>query len=137
MTAKELARILDGRQYLHEITIEEKNEAKAAGLVVVYGASDDLIELEGAIYDEHGACGDMGGTVYLTKTGMFRKPNDLCGEVPDCPYCKAAMEDCKKIHGVFADEGWEFTTDIPCERFTIYEDEGVYGEGLVFSINDL
>lgn len=135
MTAKELAQKLDGRQYRHEITIEEKNEAKAAGLVVVYGASDDLIELECAIYDEVGAWD--GTTVYLTKAGIFRKPSDLCDEVPGCPYCKAAMEACKKIRGKFSDGVWKFTTDIPCERFTVYEDGDVYGEGLVFSINDL
>lgn len=135
MTAKELARKLDGRQYLHEITIKEKNEAKAAGLVVVYGASDDLIEFECAIYDEVDAWN--GTTVYLTKAGIFRKPSYLCDEAHDRPDCKAALESCKKIYGVFAGEGWKFTTDIPCERFTIYEDEDVYGEGLVFSINDL
>ena len=134
MTARELAQKLDGRQYLQEMTLEEKNEAKAAGLVVMYGASDDLIELEGAIYDEVGAWG--GATVYLTKTGIFRKPDDLwCDEV-DCPYIKAAMEACSTIRGTFGG-CWSFETEIPCERFSIYEDERVFSQGLVFSVNDL
>ena len=136
MTAKELAQLLDGRQYDDGLTKEEIAQAEADGLVVVMGYSDDNIEFAGAICDEVGAWGPT--TVCLTKTGIFRKPDDLCDEVPDCPYCKAAMEACKKIFcSGYGDGGWSFNTDIPCERFKIYEEYEVFCEGLVFSVNDL
>jgi hypothetical protein len=44
MTKEELAGKLDGREYGDEITQAEVEQAKDAGLVVVFGASDDLIE---------------------------------------------------------------------------------------------
>ncbi len=55
MNAKQLAAQLNGREYGSEITKEEEAAAKKAGLVVVYGASDDLVELRGAIEEEVGA----------------------------------------------------------------------------------
>ncbi len=57
MDAKELAAKLNGRKYCREMTREESEQAAAAGLVVVHGASDDLIEFRGAIRDEGGAPG--------------------------------------------------------------------------------
>lgn len=59
MTLKEFAKILDGREYLHEITKEEEALAKELGFVVVFGYSDDNAELRGAIDDEIG-CYDGG-----------------------------------------------------------------------------
>lgn len=47
MTAKELAEMLSGRKYGMEITSEEARAAKDAGLVVVYGYSDDNVEFAG------------------------------------------------------------------------------------------
>lgn len=47
MTAKELAEMLFGRKYGMEITSEEARATKDAGLVVVYGYSDDNVEFRG------------------------------------------------------------------------------------------
>lgn len=60
MTAKELAEMLSGRKYGMEITSEEARAAKDAGLVVVYGYSDDNVEFRGAIDEEVGAYEDTG-----------------------------------------------------------------------------
>ena len=54
MTAKELAEILSGREVGEEIIWGEERDIKDAGLVVVYGYSDDNVELCGAINDEVG-----------------------------------------------------------------------------------
>ena len=58
MTPKELADALNGIEYsnvnlLHGDLLMER--AKAAGLVIAYGYSDDLLEIDGALYDEAGA----------------------------------------------------------------------------------
>lgn len=68
MTPKELAERLNGREYGSEITLEEMHIAKEFGLVVVFGASDDLMEFRGAIDDEGGCFG--GGTVYFDQNGV-------------------------------------------------------------------
>ena len=49
MTSKELAELLNGREYGEETTPEIIKLAKDNGLVIVYGYSDDNTELEGAI----------------------------------------------------------------------------------------
>ena len=54
MTAKELAEMLTGREYGMEITRGEAQRAADAGLVVVYGYSDDNVEFAGAIDGEVG-----------------------------------------------------------------------------------
>lgn len=51
--------MLNGREYGDEITREEEAMAKAHGLVVVFGYSDDNMEFCGAITDEVG-CYDGG-----------------------------------------------------------------------------
>jgi len=52
MTAAEFAEMLNGREYGNELTRNEEAMAKEYGLVVAYGASDDLMEFGGAICDE-------------------------------------------------------------------------------------
>ena len=51
MTAKELAAKLTGREVGGELFPDEKRDAEEAGLVVVYGHSDDNVKFSGAIND--------------------------------------------------------------------------------------
>ena len=135
MTAKELAEMLDGREYGDEITYEEEQLAKENGLVAVFGYSDDNAELRGAINDEVG-CYD-GGEFYVTKAGLLYEPD--CGD-DRCSYYRAAMSAAKKVKVIWHDEGypcWTYDTEIPHEVFRTYEDGEYFCEGIVFSINDL
>ena len=135
MTAKELAEMLSGRKYGMEITSEEARAAKDAGLVVVYGYSDDNVEFSGAINDEVGAYN--GTTVYLTPDGVLQKPD--CGQ-DDCPYFAREREKARTIKAVWHDKGgpcWTFETDIPHETFTVMEDGEPFCVGIVFSMVDL
>ncbi|HET8685200.1 MAG TPA: hypothetical protein VFM18_00895 [Methanosarcina sp.] len=74
MNSKELAALLNGRQYRAEITKDEECQATQNNLVVVFGASDDLMEFRGAIDDELGAW--EGTTAYLTKDGLLQNDCD-------------------------------------------------------------
>ena len=65
MTPQEFADLIDGREYPFDFNGREEIDAEQHGLVVVYGASDDLMELRGAIDDE-GDCYD-GGTFLIDK----------------------------------------------------------------------
>jgi hypothetical protein len=134
MTIKEFANKLDGRETGLETTREELALAEELGFVIVYGASDDLMEFEGAIHDEF-CCYD-GGTVHLDKEGLF---NTYCDD-KDCPYQKNVSPEHKAIKAIW-DGGngyaWKYETDIPHECFDIFEDGEKYCRGIVFEIKHL
>ena len=52
MTKEELAELLNGRQYREEITSDEEKIAYENGLIVIFGASDDLTIFKGIIDTE-------------------------------------------------------------------------------------
>ena len=126
ITAKELAEKLNGRAYGDSFD-DVKQEAKESGLVIVYGASDDLMEFDGAIYDE-GGCFD-GGRVNFDKNGVDQEGEERANWI-DAVWCDGMNRD-----GLPAT--WTYETEIPCERFDIWEDGEIYCVGLVFSIEDL
>ena len=78
MEARELAEKLNGRTYGDSFD-DVLEEAKQSGLVIVTGASDDLMEFNGAIYDE-GDCFD-GGRVYFDKDGVDQKSYIQNGDI--------------------------------------------------------
>jgi hypothetical protein len=130
MNKEELAAILTGHEYHQEISKELAAMAKGSGLVVVFGASDDLMEFRGAIYDEVDACG--GTIAYLTSAGML--VNDCSND--DCPHfeksknCAATIEACWDQDGY----SWIFKTDIPHATFEIVEDGEKYCRGIVLEL---
>ena len=73
ISIKDFAKLIDGRQYDYNMyTPEEIQLAKDNGIVIVYGMSDDLVEMEGAICDE-GDCW-QGGLIHVKAIaggGMF------------------------------------------------------------------
>lgn len=136
MTKEELAAKLNGNQIGREITKALAKEAKEAGLVVVYGASDDLVEFEGAIYDEAGAYD--GGEVFIADGKLFNE--DECES--HCRFFKEAMKKVRKtaITAVWNDEGnpcWSYKTQIPHATFEIYEDKELFCRGIVFGLADV
>jgi len=134
MTPKQLADTLNGRTTRREITHEEARAAKAAGLVVVFGYSDDNVELRGAINDEIGAFD--GTTFYVTPNGL---PRNEC-ECDECPYFELAKKEATPIKAVWCAPGaapWTFETAIPHATFTVM-DEGEPGcIGIVFALADV
>lgn len=132
--AIELAKQLDGREYMQEITAEEAKRAEAAGLVVVFGYSDDNLEFRGTIDDEIGAFD--GVEVPIIDGEIMRMPCDNCQD-EECPLWEKAIEKARFVSGEFTDGGWKIDTTIPHARFTIYEDGKVFSEGIVFHLDDL
>lgn len=137
MTAKELADLLDGREYGSEITDSEAKAAVESGLVVVFGASDDLIEFRGAINDEF-YCYE-GGIIHLDKNGVYPKSieSDICEE---CALFKTELNKKKTITALWCEEAgypWSYRTEIPHETFDILEDGERYCRGIVFNIEEL
>jgi hypothetical protein len=142
MTKEQLAELLDGREYGSEITSAEEKAAKLAGLLVVFGASDDLCELRGVIEDEAGA--------YDGTTVLIGRDGKLLPEMEDDD------EEILKKHGVFEhvldvrrsairiealwdSEGysWVYETKTPHATFEVLEDGGKYCRGIVIDLKPL
>ena len=47
MTKEQLAELLNGNEYRDEMTKEQEQAAKQNNLLVLFGASDDLLEMRG------------------------------------------------------------------------------------------
>lgn len=135
MTSKELAALLDGNNYYSEITNEQETIAADSGLVVVFGYSDDNVELRGAIDDEVGAYG--GTTFHVTRNGVLHTPD--CGGA-ECEYFAIAKKRAAEIKAIWHDTGdacWTFETQIPHKTFRVYENGELFCIGIVFSAHDL
>ena len=134
MTAEELSAFLDGREKGNEISMIEEEIAKDSDLVVVFGASDDLMEFRGAIHDEV-PCYE-GGIAYLNETGLLQNE---CDE-ENCPYFEKIKKEARKIEALWCQNkptSWTYSTNIPHSKFDIREDGRVYCVGIVFSMNTL
>jgi hypothetical protein len=132
VNAKEAAALLNGREYREEITPAEEAAFKEAGLVVVFGASDDLMEFRGAVRDELDCYG--GTTAYVNERGPLVSECDDDG----CPYFERAKQNARTIDAIFAEGGftWTYDTEIPHETFVIMEDGDTYCRGIVFAAED-
>jgi hypothetical protein len=142
MDTKELAALLNGNEYGEEISRELEALAKEAGLVVVFGASDDLVEFKGALSEEIGA--SAGGTVTVDQFGLTVDWDDIEDEDrSDIDF----MRDWFKREGIgqtieaLWDKeepySWTFETDIPHETFEIMEDGKPFCRGIVFALKDI
>lgn len=133
ITKEEMAEMLNGRQYGEEMSAQEQALAKASGLVVVFGASDDLMELNGAIVDEVDLYG--GGVVHLNSEG----PYDGECESPSCPHDAEIRDSCPAITALWDEEGysWVYKTDIAHATFEILEGGEKYCRGIVFNYLEL
>lgn len=111
MTPNEFVKLyMQNCQYRNEVSLMAAAVAEENGLVVVFGASDDLCEIRGAEDDEID-CFDGGEA---TIAGAKVKIN----------WCKDGYS-------------WTYDTDIPHECFDVYEDGEKYCRGIVFSISDV
>ena len=140
MNKAELCMNLTGRQIGEEINQAQEKIAKESNLVVVFGASDDLMKFRGAICDEI-SCYD-GGIAYLDKNGLLvNKCHD-----DDCPYFRQiqnqAIEMGFTIEAIWNSENepaisWTYKTAIFHSTFEIFEDGEIYCRGIVFDFRDL
>lgn len=136
MTKETLAAQLTGREYGSEISKEEEAAAKAAGLVVIFGASDDLMEFCGVIHDE--AYPGEEGVVKLHRGGLLEDHNEDC----ECKWCgyEATAKKCAEVQALWCKEkgySWTYKTEIPHATFEIVEGSEKYCRGLVIEASAL
>jgi len=146
MDTRELAEQLTGAQYpLHHHVLKELfDQAKAAGLVIVFGASDDLMEFRGAIYDEVDAY--EGGTAFVDSEGLLPDRENIEDDdelqsyflrKPNARKIVACWDDDEFAIGA-ADGGftWTYRTNIPHATFAVMDGDEPYCRGIVFALAD-
>lgn len=133
MNKQELAKLLNGRKIGEEISRDEEKQASLSNLVVIYGASDDLAEICGAINDECSAYGD--------NVIPFFNGELLTKECEDdtCPHELRLFNLAKIVKPIWCKDNisWTYETDIPHETFDILEDDEIFCRGIVFDLKDI
>ena len=143
MTIKEWAEKLNGIEYPADELDRLNKEMAADGIVAAYGASDDLLEFRGAIYDEVGAWEGTTAKIAPGENGKLKIFNEEENE-ETAEFNKkqiAAMQKIKAIWEPVDEEGkifasWLIETKIPHETFDIMEDGELFCRGIVFSVED-
>lgn len=139
MTAQELAKQITGMEYPFRLSQDIVTQAKAAGLVIVYGASDDLMEFEGAINDEIGAYD--GGTAFVTAEGLLADYEQIDKDDKNAlRYYFQHEQTGVEIESLWCkgdSYSWTFKTTIPHETFEIVDDGEPYCRGIVFALADV
>lgn len=129
ITAREAAALLDGCEYGEEGSRELFARMKAAGLVAIFGCSDDLMEMRGAVHDE------VGFSAWFTPAG--RLEND-CHE-DSCPYYRKLRNSAAMVEALWGAEpgiSFIYRTAIPHETFLVMEGSDTYCRGIVFALAD-
>ena len=144
MTPKELADALNGIEYSATMRLHGSDLiklAKNAGLVVAYGFSDDLLEFDGAIYDEAGAP----DTVLIDTEGLLPSFEAASEDEEACRRYFERKLNAREIEAIWRhspsdeldDPPWILKTDIPHESFMIVEEGEPFSRGIVFSLSSL
>ncbi|OYO29375.1 hypothetical protein CD932_19015 [Janthinobacterium sp. PC23-8] len=137
MSKELLACLLTGREYGKEMLKEEEMQAKTAGLIVIFGASDDLMELRGAIDGEQ-YCPD-GGTALIDARGLLLDRDNIESDVHLRDFF-AREPLARKVEALWDKEdgiSWTYRTDVPHATFEIEEDGETYCRGIVIDVADL
>ena len=128
-TRDSFAAMLDGREIGKEMSQEEEKIAASNGLTVVFGYSDDNIEVRGQVDDELG-CFD-GGDFWISRQGIRQ------WEQKELPVpLNEAGEWFLRALWCGSEEGaaWPYQTSAPHSTFKIYEDGELFCIGLVLSL---
>lgn len=137
MTKEELAAQLTGLEYPTRIPGSLIVAAQSAGLVILCGASDDLMEFYGASREEIG-CYD-GGTAFVDADGVLPDRDCLDGDEEVAEYVQR-QKSSKAIEALWCKEdgySWTYKADIPHATFEVVEDGQPYCRGIVFALADL
>lgn len=140
VTPASIAAKLHGLEYPLHIPKEVTAEAKAAGIVIVYGASDDLMEFDGAFRDEVGA--EDGTTAKVDAKGVlpsWESASEDEDAAADYMQRKPKTRDIQALWSPSEPEGasWAYKTDIPHVTFDVMEDGEIYCRGIVFALANI
>ncbi len=140
MTKEAFAASITGREYPFELAKQEEALAKEFGLLIVFGASDDLLELRGAIHDEEPAYG--GTTVHVSRDGflmpgIYDDDEAVLKKHGVLEAARDRQKDAIRIEQYWEKEGgthWAYKTEEPHATFDVMEDGELYCRGIVVQL---
>jgi len=143
MTVKQWAEKLNGREYCNEVSTTEHLQMVNEGVIAAYGASDDLLDFNGALNDEIGAF--EGTTVLIFRDGKWVRIFDEEENKETGEFNRKQVEKMLKVKAIWCPKGeddevytsWEIDTTIPHEHFDIMEDGELFCRGIVFHASDV
>ncbi len=148
ITKERMAAMLNGNEYCNEMNKEDEQIAKENNLLVLFGQSDDLLEMRGVIHDEVGAYN--GGEYALTLDGELYADGE-----EENTYHKAIGNEVLTLSDEYdnddnprliraewcpddqPDLSWRITSNLPCAEFKILEDGEPYCEGIVIDLSEV
>lgn len=141
-----LADHLNHRQYREELDDSLEKFAKDNNLIIVFGASDDLIEFRGAFEEELCASEEF----YFDKEFKIISNHNKIKlderSIRDNNYINIYKFDLEvELKNRITQEwrpkdskaSWRLSANFPHKTFNIFEGENLYCVGIVFDINDL
>ena len=132
-TPEGFAAKFNGREMGGEIHPTEELALKAAGMVAVFGYSDDCTEFRGAINDEVGM-----GEMNISPKGKILDADALEAlESLVADGTIEAMPPLGFINADYGDNGHTYETKIPHATFVITEDSAIFCRGIVFRLADI
>lgn len=141
MTKEELAATLNGREIGEEITDREAREAGLAGLLVVFGASDDLCELRGRINDEVSAFDGVSFRVRGDRVLQSIDSEDVdvlkkYGVLDSIRIDYAAAPEIEAVWCDTPEYSWTFRTALPHASFDVLEGQDKFCRGIVIAMKE-
>ena len=131
-----LAGLLTGREYLSEMFKEEEQQAKAAGLLVIFGIGADMMVFRGFVRAEREA-----PTIALIDAkGLLPFREDIEHDDEALKDYFARAPQVRAVDALWAKEegySWTFRTSIPHATFEIVEGGELYCRGIVIDVADL
>lgn len=142
LTKESLAARLTGRESGSEITRDEEAEAKAAGLLVVFGYSDDNLELRGALHDEVGCYASRRPvTVVVTASGVLEEWGfDGKDQKNALEWFRREKLPRATVRASFGSGAcaftWSYEVDVPHATFEIFDGDEKFCFGVVLAVAD-
>ena len=148
ITKEQMAARLNDNEYRNEMTKEDRRIAKESNLLVLYGASDDLLVLSGVIDDDRPAY--EGGDFALMLKGELYADGE-----EENTYHRALDTDVIEISDEYENDNnprlvhvewcptsdpslsWRITSNLPYASFKILDDGEPYCEGIVIDLSDV
>jgi hypothetical protein len=140
MTVREWAEKISGFEYPADELDNLNKEMAADGIIIAFGASDDLLEFRGVIYDEVGAREGMEVRISSRGKGtafIFDEEENK----DSAEFNRKEIEQMQKIKTRWEpediDASWKIETEIPHETFDIMEEGELFCRGVVYHVNDI
>jgi hypothetical protein len=138
--AEKWAKTLHGREYGAEISRTEVAQAKADGVLIIFGYSDDNIEFRGIVDEEVGAWYHT--KIRLDKSGEplpqgFDDDKEVLDKYGLLPAVEARYPNVIDAEWDSHGYSWWITSSLPQHEFDILEDGEKFCRGIVINREDL